>query len=242
MIRYYELTLTAPAGQVLFSNWAYRLYSWLLSQLSAEDGEAFHSQSEHPVSQYLTTERGTPIWHISLLDDQACELFSPVLDTVQEMDLHRGVVTVTGRNLTALDYRDLATAGTESNARAAVFRLLTPTSFKQNGRYVSFPQERLILQSLLNRWNNFCPEYPILDEDAIRMLEQGLRFGDYSLRSQRYPLKDTTIPGFMGELSVVSRLPAPMQELWNMLLQFAPYSGIGIKTALGMGGVRIHFK
>lgn len=103
----------------------------------------------------------------------------------------------------------------------------------------TFPQERLILQSLLNRWNAFSGDYPIEDEDAIRMLERGIHFGDYALRSQRYPLKATSIPGFMGDLTMISRLPAPIQELWTTLLRFAPYSGIGIKTALGMGGIRI---
>ena len=31
----------------------------------------------------------------------------------------------------------------------------------------------------------------------------------------------------------------PLLELWNALLSFAPYGGIGIKTTLGMGGVSV---
>lgn len=239
MIKQYTLTLLPPEGQVLFSGWAYRLYSWLLDQLSEENGELFHTQAEHPIAQYLFSEKGTAFWKVSLLTDEACELFSAFLDSVEQMDLHRGQVTVTDRKVKSVSYRELATSAKNDGSGKANFQLLTPTAFKQAGRYVSFPQERLILQSLLKRWNAFCPEYSIDDEDAIRLLEQGLRFGDYSLRSQRYPLKDTTIPGFMGELAVLARLPAPMQELWCTLLSFAPYSGIGIKTALGMGGVRI---
>ena len=36
-----------------------------------------------------------------------------------------------------------------------------------------------------------------------------------------------------------NRLALPLLELWNALLSFAPYGGIGIKTALGMGGVSV---
>ena len=239
MINHYELTLLPPPGQTLFSGWAYRLYSWLLSQLSPEEGERFHSQAEHPISQYLCIEQGKAVWHISLLNEEAYALFSPVLDTVESMGLRRGTVFVSERRQFSTEYRDLALSSQDNPSQIAVLQLLTPMAFKQGGRYVAFPQERLILQSLLNRWNAFSGDYPIEDDDAIRMLERGIHFGDYTLRSQRYPLKATSIPGFMGELTMISRLPAPMQELWTALLRFAPYSGIGIKTALGMGGIRI---
>lgn len=36
-----------------------------------------------------------------------------------------------------------------------------------------------------------------------------------------------------------NRLALPLLELWNALLSFAPYGGIGIKTTLGMGGVSV---
>ncbi len=52
-------------------------------------------------------------------------------------------------------------------------RFLTPTAFKQAGRYAIFPQERLLLQSLLSRWNYLCPDYPLTDEDAISALLEG---------------------------------------------------------------------
>ena len=36
-----------------------------------------------------------------------------------------------------------------------------------------------------------------------------------------------------------AQLSAPIMELWRMLPVFAERSGIGIKTALGMGGVKL---
>ena len=40
-------------------------------------------------------------------------------------------------------------------------------------------------------------------------------------------------------LTVLENVALPLLELWNALLSFAPYGGIGIKTTLGMGGVSV---
>ena len=60
---------------------------------------------------------------------------------------------------------------------------------------------------------------------------------DYNLHTTRYLLKETRIPSFLGSVTIEARLAPPLLEFWNALLSFAPYGGIGIKTALGMGGV-----
>ena len=46
-----------------------------------------------------------------------------------------------------------------------------------------------------------------------------------------------SIPGFTGELTLKCRLDGFHLTMANLLLHFAPYAGVGIKTALGMGGV-----
>lgn len=67
-------------------------------------------------------------------------------------------------------------------------------------------------------------------------MQQGLHIVDYNLRTTRYPLKETRIPSFQGSVTVEAHLAPPLLELWNALLSFAPYGGVGIKTTLGMGG------
>ena len=42
----------------------------------------------------------------------------------------------------------------------------------------------------------------------------------------------------MGELTLENRLSGFHRQLADVLLLFSGYSGVGIKTALGMGGVR----
>ena len=126
-----------------------------------------------------------------------------------------------------------------SSSQAARIVFHNTASFKSNGIYQIFPTVSLILQNLLQRWNEFFPEMLLEDDDAIQMLTNNLRIRSYRLKSSTYRLKQSSIPGFCGEIVISSKLSPPMLELWKMLLIFSEYAGIGIKTALGMGGVSI---
>ena len=96
--------------------------------------------------------------------------------------------------------------------------------------------------SLVNQWNQIFPEIGLKDLDALDTLKRGLYITDYRLRLSRFYMKNSCISGFSGQTVLYSRLPAPLQEVWKSLLALAPYCGIGIKTALGMGGVRVEMQ
>lgn len=99
----------------------------------------------------------------------------------------------------------------------------------------------LVLQSLIQHWNSAFPECALTDPDAFQALAQGLRILDYDLRTTRYLLKEARIPAFRGSMTLEARLAPPLLALWNALLTFAPFGGIGIKTTLGMGGTEAEF-
>ena len=40
-------------------------------------------------------------------------------------------------------------------------------------------------------------------------------------------------------MTLRAKLSAPLEKLYEMLLRFGGYSGVGIKTALGMGGMKV---
>lgn len=115
----------------------------------------------------------------------------------------------------------------------------TPCAFKQAGRYAIYPQEFLLLQSLVLHWNTAFPDCQLSDRMRWTPSCAGCASRDYSLHTVSYPIKNTRIPGFVGSAVVEARLALPLLELWNALLSFAPYGGIGIKTTLGMGGVSV---
>lgn len=225
------------------SFWAYRLYAWLLEQISEEYGETLHQQGETPISQYLhfDKETGKVLWTVSLLSEGMEGIFSPILDNLKEINLHTEhfQLTMISKEAVASSQEVILSVRSPSEERCRTeITFLTPVSFKKEGRYEIFPSVRLILQSLVNKWNEVCPDFPLEDADALEAMERGLYIVDYNLRSTRYPLKNIKIPGFIGTIQIESRLAVPLEELWQTLLAMAPYTGIGIKTTLGMGGVR----
>lgn len=244
MISTYQLELSSNDGKRLMPSEGYKLYSWLLSQISTEYADELHQQQGHPISQYLyfDPEKETTLWQINLLTDEAAELFSSALDETEKIELHSSNVYVVSKETKPdVSFRDFILRGREYTTNRAELQFITATSFRQNGKYVIFPQEKLIIQSLVNRWNSFCSDYSLDDEDALRMLESGVSISDYSLKTVRYKLKNVYIPAFAGRVTLSSHLPAPLLELWNSILLWTPYSGLGIKTALGMGGTKVRF-
>lgn len=240
MITQYKIVLQSTEDKVIPSFWAYRLYSWLLSCIPQVEGTRLHEQGEKPVSQYISydKENSCSVWVVNLLTDEMNNLFGPVLREIKKISLGTRILQVESLSKEEIiTPQDLITAvRQEEYSRRAELRFVTPTAFKQNGRYAIFPTPDLVIGSLLNKWELVCPEYPLWDEDAVCMLQQGVFVVDYNLRTTRYPLKNVHIPGFTGSVVFESRLTQPIQEIWKLLLHTAQYTGVGIKTTLGMGG------
>ena len=178
----YQLELSAR----LMPSDGYKLYAWLLTQIPSAAAEALHSQQDHPISQFVTfdKEKDTSIWNIHLLSTEASALFAPAIESIETISLHTGEISVVSKlPKTEIQFEDIIRQARQIASSCTEIQFRSAASFKQNGRYVIFPQEKLILQSLVNRWNSFCEEYPLCDPDALCMLESGIYIRDYTLKS-----------------------------------------------------------
>ena len=234
MIRQYKLRLSLQTEEAIPAFWAYRLYAWLLEQIPEELAEQFHSQERHSITQYLNQDQ---IWTVTLFGEESIAVFSHTLESVEQIDLHTDRVIVEKRSCSHISLEELLKLGQKSHYPKSEMLFVSPTAFKQAGRYAIFPQEELLFQSLIARWNELCVSYPLEDKDALAEMRSGIHIVDYRLRTGRFQLKAASIPCFYGKIILEARLPMILHELWNTLLYFAPYAGMGIKTTLGMGGV-----
>ena len=229
MIQQIQLVLSPPNDVRIPQSWSYRLYGWLMSQISSEFGEQMHLQGEHPIAHFLCFSPEK-------------QVVFPVLESAKEIPLHELTLPVSEvRTFPAISAEELIRTGRSRSETRAKIAFLSPCAFKQSGRYAIFPQETLLLQSLIAHWNAAFPEYALIDSDALQALQQGLHIVDYNLHTTRYLLKETRIPAFQGSVTIEARLAPPLLELWNALLSFASHGGVGIKTTLGMGGAATDF-
>ena len=242
MIEQLQFSLRTAETPRLPSAWAYRIYGWLMSQLPADTAARLHEQGEHPLSQSLCFDAAaqTSVWTLNLLDEALAAQVRPLLAGCTTLKLHGAPLQMELLGSRSVENGlQLLLAAREDSASRTRLWFRTPCAFKQAGRYAIYPQEFLLLQSLVLHWNTAFPDCQLSDPDARDAILCGLRIRDYSLHTVTYHIKNTCIPGFVGSAVVEARLALPLLELWNALLSFAPYGGIGIKTTLGMGGVSV---
>ncbi len=222
--------------------WGYSLYAELLSRAPSVFGRESHTEGATPLSQFFAEDcNGALTWTVNLLGQAAEEKLCRTLESLRELRLEKYGVLLSVEHCTVSRIADvealLAAAAKHDGVHHLCFR--TPTAFKSRGQYVNLPTSRLILQSIMKKWNGCVTECPIEDEDGEGMetMAAGLRCSSFQLRSQAFCLKGNTIPGFVGEMTLENRGKGFHRQLLNALLIFTDYSGVGIKTALGMGGV-----
>lgn len=220
--------------------WAYPLYAALLAQAPSGFAGAAHEDAVTPMSQFLTVEEGRPVWTVTLLGEACEEALSGTLERLETIPLHRERVTLAVRRREAHRVADVEALFAQSAGHDR-WRLefCSPVAFKSRGRYQTLPSSRLVIQSLIQKWNGSVKECPIEDPDGqgLEALAAGLTVEGFSLHSRLYHMKGRPIPGCVGYLELENRLTGFHRELTDALLLFSGYAGLGIKTTLGMGGV-----
>lgn len=115
----------------------------------------------------------------------------------------------------------------------------TSTSFKSQNAYQPFPDLERIFQSLLKRWNTFSNSYTFTAPDLAKQLCQATTLVDYQVKFKPYRVEKTQIPAFIGHYTVRFKKNHSLAPLAMLLLFYSQFTGVGIKTSLGMGGIHV---
>ena len=94
----------------------------------------------------------------------------------------------------------------------------------------------MIIKNLVNKWN-FYDNSNNFSSDLYDELIENLFISKYKLKSITFDLESVRIPSYIGMITLYSNNNYMINNMINMLIEFGSYSGIGIKTSLGMGGI-----
>ena len=120
--------------------------------------------------------------------------------------------------------------------RQLALSFLTPTAFSQNRLHLPLPVPTLMFRSWLERWNHFAPVY-LGGDDLIGYLGEGVALTRHRIQTRSFQVHQSRVTGFTGEvtLRVLSRVDPLLANVAELLVQYARFSGTGVKTRLGMG-------
>lgn len=245
MLRRIKIKIQLENGEKPSVYWGYILYGILMRNVGGKFAEYMHGQGLKPVSQYVVKEdEKAAAWTINFLDEASFEIVAGFLENCRELysENKESLFLLTDKEfsepLSSIDFCGKFFAGPKP-ARRVEMIFKTPCSFKSEEQYCIFPTAELIIKSLVNKWNAFSDYFTLDDENALKHLIEGTRISRYVLKSTSYHLKGTTIPSFAGRLTLTADGPEPLARLFNLVAAFAEYSGVGMKTALGMGGCEV---
>ncbi len=111
---------------------------------------------------------------------------------------------------------------------------VSPTCFRSKGRLLLFPEPSLVFSSLLDKWNAFSDvPIPTIGFDLIQVTK-------YELKTTMSQVGERDLIGFKGTCTYTFTPEAPELTRWavHVLASFAPLSGVGYKTTVGMGQVK----
>lgn len=186
MMEQLQWVLTSPEGERIPQAWAYRLYGWLTERLPPDAADLLHQQNAHPLTQSICYDfaQKRNLWTLNLLDETVGAQLRPLLPGTGEIALHSGTLHAALLEQTPIgDARHFLLAGRQEPARRAKLWFRTPCAFKQAGRYAIYPQEVLLLQSLVQHWNAAFPDYELSDPEALEAVARGLYIRSYDLHT-----------------------------------------------------------
>jgi len=240
-------TLTVSTSTILPCSYNLELVKQLHHQLDLEMGrEIIPLVSYSGINGFYSTSRDFVTFHpgefyqlsLSGLSESSAKKISH-LNFTESLEFLGAKFNIINREDEITSYEELYTklVGNEPEpVRKFDLHFITPTAFSQAGSNLPLPLPTLMFRSWLERWNNFAPIY-LGGDELIAYLHNAIVLKSHRIQTRTYQLNKGFINGFIGNitLQVLSRADPLLANVANLLVQYASFSGTGVKTRLGMG-------
>ncbi len=215
----------------------------LMEMLSEGYAEYLHLSKLHPYTQHLEFRADEWYWIVCCLNKTAVQkIIYDTLMPLTSIDIKKKKlkVDIVEKGYAEVTYKALTEEFYEKDSSHYIkIHFTSPTAFKQNGRYVFYPQLRCIFQSLMNKYDSATGEGAMVDEETLDQLCEKSQIVQYDLKSTTFFLEGIRIPAFIGKITIKIHHSQTLANFANMLFEFGEYSGVGIKAALGMGNIKL---
>lgn len=242
MITSLQIEFQEDENKKLNTNMCSLLHGYMMESIDSEFAEKMHISELRPFSMSLSLNQDKKwIWRINTLTDEAEKNIINVLAGKDKIYLRYKDLTlnIESCSISRTSYDKLFEKNylSEETNRYIGIEFITPTAFKSNGLYINYPDLRLIFSSIINKYDKNSMSTSIMDDKLIEELNTNVIVSKYNLRSAFFGVEGRKIPSFVGSIVIKVNSNSTTVRLVNMLVDYAQYSGIGIKNSLGMGGI-----
>ena len=202
--------------------------------------EKMHTNRINPYSQCIVKE-DRPVWYVKTLTEESYENIIVPLTKLEKIVIRKKGLEaeLCNRKEKFISENELLKDFYEKSCgRYFKVHFLTPTAFKSGGKYIFYPDLRLIYQSLMQKYSASSNEWEMVDEETLEAISERSEIIKFRLQTVPFPIEKVRITGFCGQITIKVTGPETLARYVRMLLQFGEFSGIGIKTAMGMGAIQ----
>lgn len=212
-----------------------KLQASIMGMLTDKTASYLHAQALRPYSLFVTEHDNCLILRISILSHEA----EPLLDAAMQVKefkvfgLNDPIAVISRKNHAPIEVERFSAM---PPIRRAQLDIVTPATYKQGRFYRNAFSLSKVLYTVADKLRLF--ENINIVNAAIDDLSSFVSLEEYHLNSAKHLVKrGNVIPGFYGKVNiVVSGRPEQAASI-SLLLRYATFSGLGAKTALGMGGL-----
>ena len=234
-----RLELKLKCREALSYQMASLFHGVLMELLPEEYADELHYSQLHPYTQHLECREDVWYWVVCALNEQAVKtILKDALWDVKQIVLKKKQISYTTVRDMELMKQKGFTECPKLEVNGQVLGFVSPTAFKQRGNYVFFPDLHCLFQSLMNKYDAAAGDHIMLDEETLEQLCANAQIVRYDLKSVSFSLEGVRIPSFIGKITIRMNGTKTMAGFANMLIEFGTFSGVGIKTSLGMGYIR----
>ena len=234
-----EITYSTEGLESLYSELGVKIHGAIMKLIPAEYASELHQNKYQPFSLMCLENAETDEVRIrvSVLDENAAVICER-LTSQREIFLYGAK-----KPLLMKEYSCSVPKSAYSLLLAPVpkgYRIdfLTPATYKHGGKGVCTPELYRYFRSAAEKLMLF--ERLELDTEKLMSYISRFVINNYSLSGQKYNVSGNIhcgMPGF-AEVIFTDREKVIAREV-NALLLYSEYCGIGAKTAVGMGGIRL---
>jgi len=209
--------------------------------------EVLHSKAILPYSQFIITNRNNNEikWIVATMNQESYQnIIKPLLNIIdndEELIIKNKNIKfkISGYTIEKATYEDIVKKCYLNSEIQRVKRLqfITPCSFKSGGEYQILPSIKWIFQSLMKKFDAYSDVAKVFDKEALEHIEKYVKFSRYKLHSTVFHIEKVKIQAFIGNIEFYVKGSNTMINLIDLLIEFSKFSGVGIKTAMGMGGI-----